>query len=81
MSLYTSDGMSPKKLIPGQSRALNINLKPKPDPRPFIKGRSQAFTGLYFLLHKSPNFLGPSQKIDPEPVSILGPSQNFDPDP
>ena len=34
-----------------------------------------------FLLHKSPNFLGPFQKIDPDPGSSLGPSQNFEPDP
>ena len=37
--------------------------------------------GLFFLLHISPNFLGPSQKINPEPGSSLGPSQNFEPDP
>ena len=49
--------------------------------RPFTKVQSRTLTGPYFLLHKSPNFLGPSQKIDPEPGSSLGPSQNFKPDP
>ena len=37
--------------------------------------------GLFFLLHISPNFLGPSQKIDTKPESSLGPSQNYEPNP
>ena len=32
-----SDGSSPKKSIPGRSRALNINLEPSPSPGPSQK--------------------------------------------
>ena len=32
-----SDGSSPKKLIPGQSRALNIDLEPSPSQGPSQK--------------------------------------------
>ena len=33
----TSDGSSPKKSIPGRSRALNIDLEPSPSPGPSQK--------------------------------------------
>ena len=34
-----------------------------PSPGPLIKFEAQALKGLYFLLHKTSNFLGPSQKV------------------
>ena len=75
--LGSSDGSSTKNLIP----SLEYWAWAEPEPRPFTKVRSRALMILYFLLHKSPNFLGPSPKMDPEPGSSLGPSQNFEPEP
>ena len=37
MSSRTSDGLSPKKWIPGQSGALNIDLERSPSPGPSQK--------------------------------------------
>ena len=57
----SSDGSSPKKTSPGRARDLRAEL------RPSWKSRAQALMSLWFLLHKSSNFLGPSQNVDPEP--------------
>ena len=69
------------KNISGPIPSLESRSRAEPEPRPFTKVRSRALTSLHFLLHKSPKFQGPSQKIDPEPGSSLGPSQIFEPDP
>ena len=70
-----------------------LKNRSRADPDPWISISSQAWAQALhkssipslerplFLLHKSPNFLGPSPKIDPEPGSSLGPSQNFEPEP
>ena len=57
--MNTSDGLRPKKLIPGRSRALNIDLEPSPG---LSKISIPSLERPLFLLHKSLNFLGPSQK-------------------
>ena len=49
---------------PGQSLALNVELEMSP---------SQSLAG------PLPNFLGLSQKDDPEPESSPGPSKNLEP--
>ena len=70
-----------------------LKNRSRADPEPWISISSQAraqalhkssipsLDGPVFLLHRSPNFLGPSPKINPEPGSSLSPSQKFEPDP
>ena len=71
----------PSSLVMGRALKNWSQANPEPwksissqaQPRPFTKVQSRALTSLCFLLHKSPKFQGPSQKIDPEP----GPFSKF----
>ena len=51
------------KNISGPIPSLESRSRVKPEPRPFTYVQSRALMGLYSLLHKSRNFLGPSQKL------------------